>query len=381
MPPVLALLLCTAFVVLLLWLDRKQSLEVTRALWIPTIWILLIAGKPLGSWFRTGHNVESSPLDRTFITCLIIAALWILIRRRFDWPKAIKENIWLVILYSFMLISVLWSSMPQTSFFRWVRGTPAILMAFVILTEPSPRKAIESILRRAMYVLIPFSLLLVKYFPAYGVAFTPWGGRRMWIGVCQQKNSLGRLCIISAFFLIWNLVRRRQGKNPRVWKYQTYLEIIILAISVLLMMGPERNLFYSATSLYAFVFALLIYCGLLLIKRSSIRLAAGPVVAIVGIVMIFGVVSLFTGGSAIGSAASTAGRDATLTGRTVVWQALLPIAMRAPGAGRRIRRILDSREKPLVSNQRGAQRVSRNPAGSWFSWSSNLFPLSCLVCT
>ena len=99
------------------------------------------------------------------------------------------------------------------------------------------------------------------------------------------------------------------------------------------MMGPERSPFYSATSLYAFVFALLIYCGLLLIKKSSIRLAAGPVVAIVGIVMIFGVVSLFTGGSAIGSAASTAGRDATLTGRTVVWQALLPIAMRHPVLG------------------------------------------------
>jgi exopolysaccharide production protein ExoQ len=318
----------------MLRLDQRQSKEVTRALWVPTLWILLIAGKPLGRWFQySGGNEESSPLDRTLIVILIMAALLILSRRKFDWPRAVKDNSWLIVLVAYMLVSMLWSSMPATSFFRWVRMMPAILMAFVILTEPSPRQALESILRRSTYILIPFSFILTKYFPAYGVEYGRWSGIRMWIGVATQKNGLGRLCILSAFYLIWALTRRRQGQNPRVWKYQTYLELLILLLSLYLLMGPAHDPFYSATASYSFILAIIIYSGLLLMKRAKIRLAPGFLVAIISILMIFGIVTLFTGGTTVGSAASRAGRDATLTGRTAVWTRLMPVAMRHPFLG------------------------------------------------
>lgn len=333
--PYVALFICIAFVHFLLRLERKQSLGVSSAIWIPTIWILYVSSKPLAQWIKySATTPESSPLDRTFTIILICLALWILSQKKFDWSLALKENPWLVVLASFMLVSILWSNIPGISLKRWIRETPTILMAFVVLTEASPRKAMESILRRSTFILIPFSLLLIKFFPEYGVEYGRWSGIQMWIGVTTQKNGLGRLCVISAFFLIWSLVRRRQGINRSVEKYQTYMEIFVLLITIFIMRGPGGNFFYSATSMYAMIMGLLSYLGLLLVRKSAKSLRFGIVAAVVVFIIITGYLALFNGGSNAKLFTSTAGRESTLTGRTEVWAALLPIALQQPLLGR-----------------------------------------------
>ncbi|MFC2168342.1 O-antigen ligase family protein [Acidobacteriota bacterium] len=335
MPSALALILCISFVLFLLKLERKQSPNVTRVLWIPTIWLLHCGSKPLSVWFQTtgGEAGAGSSLDRTFLIILLIVALSILIRRKFDWSTAMKENPWLIVLIVFMLLSITWSNIPFISFKRWTREFLAIIMAFVVLSEPSPRQAVESILRRISYILIPFSIVLIKYFPFYGSSYGRWSGRQQWIGVTQQKNVLCHLCIIIAMFLIWSLFRRKQGRNPLVWKYQTHVEIILLLITLRLMAGPRGEIFYSATSTYALSLGLLIYIGLYLLKKFKINLGVTVLITIVAIIIIFGISSVFIGGSNISGFASTANRNANLTGRTEVWSQLLPFAMQRPIIG------------------------------------------------
>jgi len=177
--------------------------------------MLYIGSKPLGAWLQQpSESLEAgSPLDRLFLIILMSAALIVLFKRGFDWAGTIRENAWLVLLIMFMLISVVWSDIPGISFKRWIKEFQAVLIAFVVLSEPSARRAMESILRRTTYVLIPFSLLLIKYFPIYGVEYGRWSGSRYWIGVTLQKNGLARLCIISAVFLIWSLLRRWKGDS------------------------------------------------------------------------------------------------------------------------------------------------------------------------
>ena len=332
MSPILALILCVVFVLLMLRLERKQLPYVTRALWIPTIWMLYAAGKPLAVWFRSSATPESSPLDRTFLIVLICVALWILIQRRFGWFSAMKENPWLMVLIIFMLVSILWSNIPKISFNRWVREFQAILMAFVVLSEPLPRQAMESILRRTAYIHIPFSLLLIKYFPRYGVAYGRWEGGQTWTGVTSHKNGLGELCLIVVFFLVWTLVRRWQGNNPPVWKYQTYTEIFILVMAIWLLRGSGGRS-YSLTSISALGIGLLVYWGFCLISKFGIKLGSRTIMTILAIIIIFGIIIIFTGGSSVGSLASSAGRDATLTGRTQVWASLLPVALQRPIVG------------------------------------------------
>ena len=319
--------------VFLLWLERKQSPEMTRAFWIPTIWMLYIASKPLGIWFKqSSADPESgSPLDRAFLIVLMCVGLWILARRKYDWRNAMKENAWLIVLIVFMFVSILWSNMPYISFKRWTREFQAVLMAFVINSEPSPRQALESILRRTIYILIPFSLLLIRYFPVYGRVYGRWSGEEEWIGVTLQKNGLGRLCLIAAFFLIWSFVRRRQGKNPPIWKYQTFAEILVLLVSLYLMRGPGGG--YSATSITALGIGLLVYIGFHFIKKFGINLSAGFPITIVAIIIIFGIVTLFTGGSSLRFYVPYVGRDETLTSRTEAWAILLPAALQRPIAG------------------------------------------------
>lgn len=334
MPPILALILCLAFVLFLLRLENKQSPDVTKALWIPTIWILYVASKPLGAWFQVSlQNPEAgSPLDRAFLTTLTLIALWILVRRGFDWLGAIKENPWLMILIVFMLVSIFWSNIPAISFKRWVRELQAVLMAFMVLSEPFPRQAMESIFRRTAYILIPFSPVLIKYFPQYGVEYNRWTGARMWMGVTLQKNGLGRLCIIVAFFLIWSLIRRWQGNNPPVRKYQTYVELLILAMVFWLMRGQGGGS-YSATSIISLFVAILVYWILYFFRKNGKYLRASTLMIIVTVIILFGVVTVYTGEIRFGSLTTAIGRNETLTDRTAIWASLLPNVKQKPLLG------------------------------------------------
>jgi len=332
MQPTIALVLCSIFVLVLLRLDRKQSPEVSHALWIPTIWMLLISSKPLGIWFGgAGADEEGSSLDRVFLTVLLCLGVLVLAKRKLGFVDAIKENPWLMLLIGYMLVSISWSDMPFTSFKRWVKEFTAVVMALAVATELCPRKAMESLLRRTIYILVPFSLLLIKYFPAYGREYGRWSGALMWIGVTMQKNGLGRLCPISVMFLVWSLIGRWvQPKIPAA-KFLNYAELIVLFTAVYLMNAPGGA--YSATGIVALAVGLFAYAAFLWAKRRGGSLARLPLRLLFCSVMFFGTATVFAGGSTVGSFTSTVGRDNTLTGRTEVWAQLLPVAMEKPILG------------------------------------------------
>ena len=335
MPRVLALTLCAAFVLFLLRLERKQSPNVSNALWIPTIWMLSIASKPLGVWFQTqGVDLDSgSPLDRNFLLGMMVVSFLLLTIRGFDWSNAMRENTSLMLLIGYMFVSVFWSDIPFTSFKRWGREVAVVLMSFLVLSERDPCEAMKSIFRRTAYILLPFSVLLIRYYPEYGIEFHRWSGERMWVGVTLQKNGLGRLSLICVFFLVWSLVRRWRGHEIPIGKYQTFADVIIIIMALYLMSGGLEYA-YSATGIAALATGLATLIGLSWMKKHQINLRAGTLMAIAALVIVFGVVTPFVGGTTVGSFTSTLGRDETLTGRTEIWADLLPIAMQRPVGGR-----------------------------------------------
>ena len=356
MPPPLALALCSIFVVFLLRLDRKQTPDVTRALWIPTIWMLYIASKPSRSLasIRNETLKPGSPLDQVFLTILMSAALIVLFRRGFDWAGAIRENTWLVLLIMFMLISVVWSDIPGISFKRWIKEFQAVLIAFVVLSEPSARRAMESILRRTTYVLIPFSLVLIKYFPIYGIEYGRWSGSRMWIGVTLQKNGLARLCIICgslSYLVPAQEMERRQRFGLEVSDPYGNISFIINTLS--LGRPSAESLLFRDCDLRVRHGHHCLQLGLFhdeIREKSGCRVLA----SVTSVIILFGVVSVFIGGTSIEFFASSAGRDATLTGRTEVWASLLPVVMESPLVRKRIRRFLDSENKGSIPNKRSS---------------------------
>jgi O-antigen ligase len=296
--------------------------------------MLFIACKPLGVWFPSqGADPDSgSPLDRNFLLGLMVVSFILLTIRRFDWSKAIRENASLILLIGYMFVSVFWSDIPFTSFKRWSRELAVVLMAFLVLSEQDPCEATKSIFRRTAYILIPFSVLLIKYYPEYGIEFNRWSGERMWIGVTTQKNGLGRLCIICVIFLVWSLARRWRGDYVPIGKYQTFADVFILILAFYLLTGGLEYA-YSATGITTLATGLAILIVLSWMKKNEIYLGASTLMAIAALVIVFGVVTLFLGGTTVGTFTSTLGRDETLTGRTEIWADLLPIAMQRPIGG------------------------------------------------
>jgi O-antigen ligase len=331
MPASVALLICTVFVFLLLLIEYKQTPKISIALWVPTVWMLCVASRPLSAWFGIGDRDAGSPLDQYFLIGILYLGVLILVSRRFAWTRAVSDNSWLWLVLGYMLVSVLWSDIPFISFKRWTRELIAVVMACVVLTDRDPRQAMQSLLRRVIYILIPFSLILIKFFPAYGRAYSPWGGTEMWVGVTTQKNALGRLCLVAAFFLIWTLVRRSHGRDVAPSKYQTYADMSVLILTLFLLSGPGGQ--YSATALTSLAGGLAAFGGLLWMRKHQIIVGANTLTVIMAIVIGMGTLQPFLNEPSVASSAAILGRNATLTGRTEIWAGLIPDVMRNPILG------------------------------------------------
>jgi exopolysaccharide production protein ExoQ len=333
----IALLLCAAFVIFLLRIERKQTPDVSAVLWVPTVWLLYTSSRPMGTWLRAvAEDAPSSPLDQLFLGGLLFLGLLVLSKRNRDWPNVARAHHWLIVVVGYMFLSVMWSDMPATSFRRCVRELAAVTMALVVATERNPRVAAECLLRRMVCVHIPVSLLLIKYFPDYGIQFGTWFGEMMWTGVSTQKNGLGILCFVSAVLIVWTLIRRWQGRLPYV-KYQIIAYVVLLGMTLVLLRGPRGSYGtssgYSSSSVGALAAGLATFLGLSWLKKRGRFLGTGTLGAIMGGIILYGTVLPLGINLIAGGLTAVLGRDATLTGRTEIWAELLPNVEKEPLLG------------------------------------------------
>jgi len=292
------------------------------------------ACKPLGIWFSTGTDIEAgSPLDRALLLVLLFLSVFLLSKRQFSWSSAFRENGYLAMLLAYMLISIIWSPMPFISLRRWTRELVAILMAFLVLSEQNPYQTVQSIFRRVAYVLIPTSLLLIKYYPDYGRAYDRWDGKLMWVGVTTQKNGLALVSFTCAFFLIWTLLRRRIRHESSGVGYQEVVEIFLIILALVLQGGPQHSMNYSATSNLCFALGLSCLAAFWLGKKRGLVPTARTLKIIISMIFLLGTVLPFLSKMPFGNISTSLGRDDSLTGRTGIWRTLVPYAMARPLLG------------------------------------------------
>lgn len=330
MPPQIALLLCTMFVLFLLFLERRGARNVSAAVWIPTVWMLIAASRSLGSWFvgpaqAGGGNESGSPLDRWVLTALAVAAILVLVHRRFDWWGAIRQHKWLLVVLAYMFLSTFWSEITLIALKRWMREVIVLSMALLIMSETNPRQSLASLLRRCAYVLLPFSVVLIKYYPELGRQYGKYSGIEMWTGVTTQKNQLGRLCMISIFFLLLSLYRRWRKEAAKEGGSPVWADISVMVIAVYLLIGAR-----SSTSIGTLFAGAAILLALSLFHKLKLRMPKAATLALAIFLICFGTLAPFLGGSNVAVFSSSLGRDDTLTGRTEVWAAVLPAMKQQP---------------------------------------------------
>jgi len=321
MPAPLALLLTTIFVVFLFWRDVRERPPVTGALWIPLLWMLILGSRGVSEWLGWGGTynttdglAEGSLVDAAVYFSFQLAALFVLLRRRLSWATALSHNPWIVIFLAYCALAIFWSDFPFVALKRWIKVLAHPLMVLVVATEPDPREAVVRLLKRSAYVLVPFSILLIKYYPALGRRFSQWTGEAYNSCVTSNKNILGCLCLVLGFFFVWHFLTSLRREKTRERRNE-----LLLCGAFLWMIGWLLSMADSATSVMALAVGIstVLFLGLRFVDKRHVT------AYLVAALLAFGSAELIFGVS--GTLIRALGRDSTLTGRTEIWDIVLAV--------------------------------------------------------
>ena len=321
MPKQLALFICILFILWLFARDHKLRPMTSWALWIPLLWITIIGTRPVSFWFDAGIRIvkpedylEGSPLDRNVFLFLIVAGLVVLLIRRVDWSRIYASNRWFFAFFIYCGISVIWSDYPFVSFKRWIKEFGDIVMVVIILTEIDPVQAFKAVFTRFTNIVIPFSVLFIKYFSDIGRAYDRWTGEPYYRGVTMYKNELGVILFVCGMFLVWDLIEMRSnsgGKTDRT-------DLSIRAVLLLMVLW----LFAKANSMTAIV-SLTLGAGILLLMRLPFFKDRVRYLGMYSLALGLLFIILYSIPGILESILGILGRNVTLTGRTDLWADLL----------------------------------------------------------
>jgi exopolysaccharide production protein ExoQ len=321
MPSSLALILTVGFIFFLYWRDIREQPNVTRALWIPTLWMMIIGSRFVSEWVTLNSAPSSitemedgSPLDRVVFLSLIVGGLYILIKRKTSFSKIFQNNICITIYIIYCGLSLLWSDFPFVAFKRWIKILGHPIMVLILLTEPDPHEAVSRLMKRCAYILIPISVLFIKYYPELGRGFDSWTGAAVNLGITRDKNALGYICMVLGFYFFWNFLRVLANDCPHC---SSRWQELFLSLGFLAMIGWLLSWANSVTSLVSLTLGLgtLLLLGLPFISKKYLG-----IYFLVGLASMMGAEALFGLSDEI---ITSLGRDPTLTDRTKVWQTVL----------------------------------------------------------
>jgi len=317
--PAIASCLTVALIVWLFRRDIREKPDVTGALWLPLLWLILGCSRALSAWLNifglpvsgAASVEEGSPLDAWFFLFMIAAGVYVLSQRQVRLSEVVSNNGWLIVFLLYCFISIAWSDFPLVALKRWIKILGHPIMALIVLTEPNSKEALIRLMKRCAYVVVPVSILFSKYYPELGRGFSPWGGATV-TGITTNKNLLGADCLILGYFFFWYLLQTWRTERS-TWRRNELRLIAGFLIGIWWLFSRA----HSATSFTCLVIGILVvvFVGIRFINKNLIgtyMLAAFVLLAAAEV--IFGI---------SGHMSESLGRGSELSGRTGLWTALL----------------------------------------------------------
>jgi O-antigen ligase len=322
MTPTIALALTVLLIAYLLRRDARQEPHVSPAVWIPTLWLMINSSRQVSQWVDGGPIFDTqtallalsdgNPIDKAVYSGLILAGLCVLATRRVQVGEILRNNAVLALFVLYALASVTWSDEPATALKRWVKAIGDPVMVLVLWSDPSPVRAVMAMLKRCAYVLIPLSLLFCKYFDEMGRSFDAWG-RFSYTGVTTDKNMFGYLLFVFGLLFVASLLSKGDASEPDGRRDSGDRITSVLMLAMIGWLVPIANS-KTATVALALGAAAVVAVQMPSVRRHFLACSIGA------LALAYVLEAVFSIKSAILEASD---RDATLTGRTGLWETLL----------------------------------------------------------
>ena len=321
----------------LVLVNRDPRVRTSPALWLPVIWIAIATSRPVSTWLQMApvrsedFYLEGSPLDRNVFAALLAMGVVVLLARAHRVALLLRSNVPLLLFFAYGALSISWSEFPDITFKRWIKALGDLVMVLVVLSEFDPSAAIKRLFARVAFVFVPLSLLFIRYYGELGRLYSRWEGTVSYNGIATDKNMLGMACLVFGIALFWRLqqefstpvntqqtrrISLNTGRVVLVPSTRSFLAHgLVLTMLVLLLVVSN-----SMTSLGCFVLA----SGLMLVvsfpaiarRRGLIHLLVFGTISVVFLTLFVDLGGLLL---------QQLGRNATLTGRTELWPALLKL--------------------------------------------------------
>ena len=329
MNPSLAALLFACGVAGLFYLDRDKNLKTSKALWLPVCWLWILGSRSPTIWLGlsppagTDPQLDGTPLDRAIYMLILAAGIAVLVRRGSRAFNAIKTIGPIALYFGFCLVSVLWSDFPEVSAKRWIKAIGDVVMVLIVITDSNPVGAFKRLISRLGFVLLPASVLLIKYYPALGRQYDRWHWTVINVGVSTNKNILGVGVFVITLGAFWRVLRLvRTSDQPNRMRH-LITQFTLVGFGIWLLIKADSD---TSKASFALGACLLVVASIAFIGRHTWAVHAVALTA----VLIGADVMLLGGGRSLVHAM---GRNSDL-GRTQLWQEIIPLAPNAlVGAG------------------------------------------------
>ena len=305
----------------LFWLNRERNCNASKALWLPVIWLLINSSRPVSVWLRlnpansTDMYLEGSPFDRNIYLMIVAAGVAVLWGRRSAVTRFLQSNPAIIAFFLYCAISCVWADHPDVSLKRWIKAIGDVVMVLIVLSDRERVFAVKQVLARVGFILIPVSILLIKYYPDMARYYSKWEGKMFVAGVAEDKNMLGMTCLIFGLGAWWRVLGAF-----RDYKRKERVRFLIAHGALLAMVCWLFWMANSMTSISCFAMAAAVITATTLFRFARRSVGLHSVVSGV-ISTAFSVLFLNVGGGAL----ETMGRNSTLTGRTDIWKGLLKV--------------------------------------------------------
>jgi O-antigen ligase len=255
---------------------------------------------------------DGNAVDRAIMVSMTIIGGATLLHRRLCFSSLVSRNKWLCLYYIFIGISAFWSDMPMASVTQWTKDIGNIIMVLIVLSEKQPEEAVRACIMRCSYLLVPASVLLIKYYPNIGRAYDLWTHRPIIVGATLDKNHFGATMLVFWLGLCWSFLDLRA--QAAIKGKDRFAYFLLAAMTGWLLVKSNCATAILCTCLGT---AILVGMACSAIRWRVLAFRTRHLVLIAG--LSFG---SFGFGKYI---LDSVGRDVSLTGRTDIWKRALTL--------------------------------------------------------